>query len=450
MSEQLEVADIQGMIASGYLHLPWSAYLFFQVDPDAADVAARWLGQLAITTAEGKDDVKSLNVAFTYDGLKELGVGKRVLDTFSVPFIDGMASKRRRRLLGDPAMLDWGGPQVKPVDVLLMAFAPKQEVLVAGVAGLTADAKKNGLTRCRELYGQVFGDRREHFGFVDGISQPIIEGLPKASDLSPDARDVVKSGEFVLGYTNEYGYRTDAPALGRYGNLGKNGSYLVFRETSQDVAGFWKALDTKANGDPVLRDTLAAKMIGRWKSGAPLVKAPEADDPAFVPRASPDRSNDFGFEEDPQGFRCPLGAHIRRANPRDGSLHTQASKLPAFSVRHRLLRRGRSYGTKYNPKVPDNTERGLHFIALCGDLERQFEFVQQTWINNAAFNDLDEVDPLVGGQPAEEARATFTIQANPVRRRLPDMQSFVKLIGGAYFFLPSIAAIRWLGDPNRQ
>jgi deferrochelatase/peroxidase EfeB len=117
-------------------------------------------------------------------------------------------------------------------------------------------------------------------------------------------------------------------------------------------------------------------------------------------------------------------------------------------ARHRLLRRGRSYGPRIaEPLVDDKAERGLHFICLCADIERQFEFVQQTWINNPVFGQLvGEVDPLVGSQTAGDA--VFTIQREPVRRRLRDVKCFVTLRGGAYFFLPSIKALRWLGKPN--
>lgn len=457
MTKQLNVTNIQGIVASGYMHLPWSAYLIFDIDPATARDAAQWVETISgkITTAQSRDEKQSLNIAFTHSGLQHLGIDRTVLNSFSLPFVDGMSSERRAWLLDDPRPLEWGN-QGEPVDVLLMAFAPTEAGLEATAAGLKRDAAAGRLSLRKDLRGHVHEDRREHFGFFDGIAQPIIEGLPNRLDTPRGHRDLVKSGEFVLGYKNEYGNQSDAPQLGPDGELGKDGTYLVFRQTSQDVRGFWNAVATAARRYSLEEEKLAAKMIGRWKNGAPLVRAPESDNAKFAahrdtPDGTEDPSNNFGFKEDPEGLRCPLGAHIRRANPRNGSLHTEETSLPAPSVRHRLLRRGRSYGPKHDFRVRSSgaIERGLYFIALCADLERQFEFVQQTWINNPAFNELDEVDPLVGAQPSNPAKKTFTIQAGPTRQRVHDMRSFVHLNGGAYFFVPSIDALKWLGNPDR-
>jgi Dyp-type peroxidase family len=256
--------------------------------------------------------------------------------------------------------------------------------------------------------------------------------------------NVVSDGEFVLGYRNEYGFDSDTPDLGPDKQLGKNGTYLVFRHTTQDVAGFWNFVDDAAKKVRTDSELLAAKIVGRWKSGTPLVLAPNEDpDPNADPEKMP--TDAFGYAGDPKGLACPFGAHIRRSNPRDGMLTSgTAAESVQRVARHRLLRRGRSYGPRIaDPLVDDKAERGLHFICLCADIERQFEFVQQTWLNNPVFGQLvGEVDPLVGAQTAGDA--VFTIQAEPVRKRVRNMTCFVTLRGGAYFFLPSLKALRWL------
>ncbi len=193
---------------------------------------------------------------------------------------------------------------------------------------------------------------------------------------------------------------------------------------------------------------IAAKIVGRWKSGAPLAKYPH-DDP-HKDTAVISTENDFDYDaQDKRGFGCPIGAHIRRANPRD-SLGPDTETALESAKRHRLVRRGRSYGHHIENRFEDDGEkRGLNFICLNGDIERQFEFVQQTWINNQTFAGLcDEVDPLVGKK--DESNNSFTVQNDPVRRRIHNLQDFVKIKGGAYFFMPGIEALRYLARLNSQ
>jgi Dyp-type peroxidase family len=286
----------------------------------------------------------------------------------------------------------------------------------------------------------------------------------------------VPAGEFVLGYPNAYGQLTSRPLLpadddprrllprdpagSGAADLGRNGCYLVMRQLEQDVDGFWRYVGQAArrpdgSDDPGARTALAAKMVGRWPSGAPLVKAPDRDDP----RLGDD--NDFGYyRADPLGLACPLGAHVRRMNPRD-SLDPQPGTEASLAVNdgHRLLRRGRGYGPgdgtraatgngspAERPVRADEAPRrgtGLHFICLVASLIRQFEFVQHTWLNNPTFHGLyDDTDPLIGSR--HPRGATFTVAARPVRRRYRDLPQFVRTRGGAYFFLPGISALRYL------
>ena len=453
-TEKLERDDIQGIVLSGYVHLHKTAYVLLSIDASRAADARTWLGALAdqVTTARKKQEGDSLNVALTYTGLQKLGLDQSTLASFPIAFSEGMASKRRAYILSDNDFDDsakwwWGGP-THPVDVLVMVFAVTQERLSALVATLHDDAAAHGVTEAAPaLQAQLYDDRNEHFGFSDGIAQPVLASQRKSKDGVSEG-NVVSDGEFVLGYRNEYGFDSDTPDLGPDKTLGKNGTYLVFRHNTQDVAGFWTFVNDKAGKVPAKREALAARMVGRWKSGVPLVLAPGEADPDPNPDPNQMPTDTFGYGDDPKGLKCPFGAHVRRSNPRDGLL---TSTSPAESVqrvaRHRLLRRGRSFGPRLtDPMVDDgkSEQRGLHFICLCSDIERQFEFVQQTWINNPVFGQLvGEVDPLVGAQTAGDA--VFTVQAEPVRRRVRDMKCFVTLRGGAYFFLPSIKALRWLG-----
>jgi len=187
---------------------------------------------------------------------------------------------------------------------------------------------------------------------------------------------------------------------------------------------------------------LAAKLIGRWPSGAPLVKYPDADPNAGTGRLN--HENDFGYSQlDSAGLACPIGAHIRRANPRDSLGPTPKAALVSAN-RHRLLRRGRSYGERLaDPLVDDGKKRGLYFICFNGDLERQFEFVQQTWLGSPVFGGLyGETDSIIGTQPL--GGGTMTIPREPVRQRVHGLSRFVTVRGGAYFFLPGVRALKYL------
>jgi Dyp-type peroxidase family len=260
----------------------------------------------------------------------------------------------------------------------------------------------------------------------------------------------VKAGEFILGYPNEYGQLTDRPLLpersdpsgvlsrhdGR-ADLGRNGSYLVLRTLRQDIeafVAFTEAATRRDSGqaDPAARARLAAKMVGRWPSGAPLVLAPTEDDPGLGD------ANEFGYHvPDPRGLACPVGSHVRRTNPRD-SLDPRPGTDASLAInrRHRLLRRGRSYGEA-------GEERGVQFICLGANLARQYEFVQHTWVNNPAFNGLEgESDPLVGAR--HDKNSYFTVPDRPVRRRYAELPQFVHVRGGAYFFLPGLRALRFI------
>jgi len=451
MAVRLDLGDIQGLFARGYREHRYAQFTVFSIgEAPAGRGLLEWLLPHIATAAPFSGDV-ALQVAFTASGLRQLGLPDHVVTGFAAEFRQGMTNPNRSRFLGDTEESDprgwaWGGPDGPPADGLLMLYATGPALLERWQAELRRQLGKAGVTGTTELPARELGDT-EPFGFHDGISQPIIAGLPKAAR----AMRTVPAGEFILGYPNARGQLTGRPLMPASEDprrlllpdptgsgavdFGRNGTYLVFRQLEQDVEGFWQFMDAATrrpdgSQDSSDRAALAAKMVGRWPSGAPLVKAPDHDTPALAD------DNDFAYRDDARGLACPIGAHIRRANPRDSLAPGPAASLDA-SDRHRLLRRARSYGPAGGT--------GLYFICLAGDLARQFEFVQHTWLNSATFNGLyDDADPLTGSR--HPVGATFTVPARPVRRRYRGLPLFVRTRGGAYFFLPGVSAVRYLAQ----
>jgi Dyp-type peroxidase family len=470
----LELADIQGLFARGYGNLRAASFVLLGIEDEGG--ARRWLGDIArgVTTAEARPESDALNVAFTPSGLAQLGLPAQAIDMFSNEFVTGMTTPHRSRILGDlgenaPERWAWGGPSDAGIALVLLLYAADDGALRRledeHISRLTA----SGLVLRHRLATSDLDDF-EPFGFRDGISQPFVEGLSKTG---PRER-TVRAGEFVLGYPNEYGLYTDRPLLdalqdpakslprdaegsGR-ADFGRNGSYLVVRQLRQDVPGFWHYVDAATRGrdgssDPQARVRLAAKMVGRWPSGAPLALAPDADDPSLAD------ANDFAYHDiDPRGARCPVGSHIRRSHPRD-SLDPRPGSSDSWKInrRHRILRRGREYGTSLTIEEAvaggDTSERGLNFMCLNANIQRQFEFINHTWLNNPKFDRLyDDSDPVTA--PSAPFGGSFTIPTDGVRERVANVPRFVSVKGGAYFFLPGIAALRYLagiaGEPGNS
>jgi len=366
----------------------------------------------------------------------------------------------RARLLGDtttsaPGTWSFGADpeEIHAVVILHAKSDPARERLIE--THLT-ELSAHGGTRVA-LERTAPWRQGEPFGFADGLSQPFIEGQP-ALEGEPGkpkpGQTSVPTGEILLGHENAYGELPASPRLGDV-DLGANGSYLVWRKLEQDVAGFWSYFAAQGRAlagqgglpaDPGLcREWLAARAMGRWVGGASTVTSPDVDDPTWG-ATRPDRVNAFGYlEHDADGRRCPIGSHVRRANPRDARGGSVASSELVVR-RHRILRRGRAYG------VADARDRallgeptgdcGLYFVCLQSSIARGFEFIQQTWLANPGFHGVhDEVDPIVGGC---EAAGRFTIPLDPVRLRLADLPRFVTTRGGGYFFLPGKHALRAL------
>lgn len=450
---QLEVKDLQGFLLSSYSKkLPCATYLLLKIT-DSAN-SRKWLNDLTdkITTAEERREDYSLNIAFTSTGLKKLGLSADELSTFSRPFQEGMTAEHRSHILSDkedsaPQNWNWGNHD-NPVDVLVLVFAFDENMLTEQLRLRDEEIKTfGGLEKIMALSAGRQPDAKEHFGFLDGVGQPVIEGTGRESkQLSRTGHaTIIKAGEFILGYENEMNVLVPIPGVSQMSNFGANGTYLVFRQMQQHVAAFWKCLDeltrdADGKSDPLAREKLGAKIVGRWKSGAPITKYRDSD-PADKSEVNED--NDFDYhQDDAKGFGCPIGAHIRRSNPRD-SLSADPKIALQSAKRHRIIRRGRSYGDRTEtPFEDDGKERGLHFICLNSNIERQFEFIQQTWINNKTFAKLyDEVDPLIGRRRGNDL---FTVQGEPIRTRVHNLDKFVTVKGGAYFFMPGISALRYL------
>jgi Dyp-type peroxidase family len=491
---QVELDDIQGLVRFGYKHHTEASFLLLRVTEREA--ARAWLATAPVNSAATIElpPPTVLQVAISSEGLRALGVPDRIVDAFSPEFIAGMSSdaSHARRLgdvgANDPARWQWGAsPRTPHVLVLLYALP-----------GRLGEWQRSVQAQCaggfEVLACQASSDMQglEPFGFVDGISQPELDwGRQRAAS---DAEQLTYSnlsclGEYLLGYPNEYGSYTERPLIDPrhdgqtmlpraedapdLADLGRNGSYLVMRQLLQDVRGFWQFLNRQAGGNSDQREALAATMVGRTRQGQPLVALTQEAANVTVPANAVPDLNAFTYHSDPQGLRCPLGAHVRRSNPRNGDLpdggpgliswlkRTLGFDAPALqqdlvaSTRfHRLLRRGREYGATVTPEqalveASGNADPGLHFICLGANIARQFEFVQGAWIMATQFNGLpNERDPLLGTRlPMPDGTNTngFSMpQAGAPDQRLNALPQFVTVLGGAYFFLPGIRALRYL------
>ncbi|MBI4523073.1 MAG: peroxidase [Deltaproteobacteria bacterium] len=492
----IDYSDVQGLVRFGYPRMIEACFFLLRVESPAA--ARSWLKDVSITTAEklAEPPKTALHVAFTCQGLRALGVPEDMIKGFSPEFISGMAGEESRsRRLGDvkansPARWQWGGPGNEPhVLVMLYAEPGRLEGWKQTVKGPFWDAAFQVL-HCLPISNL---DGVEPFGFVDGISQPEIDwNRERQLDGSDELEygNLVALGEFLLGYPNEYGKYTDRPVVDPKDDpenklrpaedqndkrdVGLNGTYLVLRQLRQDVPGFWQFLDKQANSDPEERRRLAEAMVGRTMDGKPLVATTSRP----IAGTGPDdiELNGFTYESDSAGIRCPFGAHIRRANPRNADLplgvtgfFSRLIRILGFgrkSIRddmiastrfHRILRRGREYGPGLSPedalraRETEGEERGLHFVCLNANIGRQFEFVQNAWMMGTKFDGLtEESDPLLGNRepvPGCVSADTFSIpQQNGLRRCIGGVPQFVTVRGGAYFFLPGIRALRYLAS----
>ncbi|HEY1654943.1 MAG TPA: Dyp-type peroxidase [Candidatus Tumulicola sp.] len=435
----LELHDIQ----SGVLRprpTPFHAtYAIVRIDDrDAGRELMRRLSDVVSSAARPEEPSGDtwVSASLTFAGLKALGVPQASLDSFPPQFQQGMAA--RAHLLGDVGESDpahWEKPLgSQDLHVVITAISKDMPHLEAALARARAAYEQfSGITAIWRQDCHVLPDEAEPFGFKDGISHPAIEGTGIPG--SNPSEVPLKAGEFVLGYPDEMSATPNVAPLPEA--LGRNGSYAVFRKLYQRVADFRRYLRETASS-PDEEELLAAKMMGRWRSGTPLALSSTTDDPAIGGDAK--RRNDFGFKsDDPIGYKTPLGSHIRRMNPRDG----QVAGVPRI---HRMIRRGTAYGPPLPPGVleDDGVDRGLMFAFVGAHLGRQFEFIQSEWMNHSSFfGGTTERDPISG---AGDGTGDFSIPRRPIRRQLTGLPRFVVTRGGEYCFLPSLSALRWLSE----
>jgi Dyp-type peroxidase family len=542
MSVTLDYADIQGNILSAYGKQGFPKGRFITLHIDDAALGRKFINTLLpeITTAlrwpskrspvrlgkvEATRPQVAVNVAFSWYGLVALRVPTRTLRGMPDEFIDGM--RARAPMLGDDftgpgwekkwdqvwtaaplggartvdrntvhmlitlnARADHNGAPVKELDIKTRQIEelcrtnggvrilpghnlPEQQG--ATYQDLTAIMVK------RETDGKVVTSPKEHFGYTDGLGDPVFDG--QYPDRSEAARAVgngafdgagvwrpIATGEFLLGYPDE---AQEIAGAAMPLAFSRNGTFMAYRKLHQNVDMFSKFMIATAErfgkvfgiSNPTdAVETLKAKIAGRWSDGVPLALAPDVESwkefngkypdvwPDLDPKGYLKRGAaviDFKYKDDPEGYRCPLTSHLRRINTRDGLAPTR-TEGSVLNNRRRILRRGLPYGDTSNP---GSTDRGIVMLVVCANLFRQYEFVQQQWLNYGLDADSgNDTCPLVGNHATgtgKEPKAKFVIASDPKTGRPPfvveGIPQFVETRGGEYFFVPSMTALRMMG-----
>ncbi|MBV9174566.1 MAG: peroxidase [Chloroflexi bacterium] len=431
----------------------YGRHMFFKFSDGGR--ARSWLRNMAarVNARQAERRIRfTVNIGFTYEGLKVIGLSQASLASFPEAFRVG--PRARAGLVGDVGPHapdhwegDLGGPDIHAMAWLRTVSDEGREEATRVVR---EEMEASGGVEVRFVqdtmalaHANGIGSEGEHFGFADPISQPPIEGADIPWYPGDGALDEhgnwrpLKPGEFLLGYEDEAG--PEGAQVPDPPELRLNGTYLVFRKLYQDVAAFRRYLAAAAKSlygldDHYHQELVAAKMMGRWRSGCPVDLSPDKDDLTIA--ADPERRNDFTYADDPEGVRCPLGAHLRRSNPRATVL-----KRATAVRRHRLIRRGVEYGPHLEDGSleDDGVDRGLVNMFINADIERQFEFVQKEWMHGGEFIGLDphEQDPIngVGGEGSQ--------MLVPGARRpiLFDLPTFVRVKGSEYLFVPGLKAL---------
>jgi Dyp-type peroxidase family len=383
----------------------------------------------------GEVDSRWVTLGFTWKGLRALGVNEDSLATFPEEFRQGMAS--RAEILGTTGANHpdhWtGGLASADLHAIVVLFARD-----VAERGRCRKEHEQYLSQCAgvEVLSSLdleaippFDYAHEHFGYRDRLSQPVIEET--GEEPTPGSGPPIKAGEFFLGYPDE---ESTPPVLPQPEVLSRNGSYVAYLRMQEHVGAFRDFL--REHGDtPEQQELVAAKLMGRWRSGAPIVLSPDKDDPTLG--ADLQRNNNFNYASmDPYGYGCPLGSHIRRMNPRDTAVNMS---------RRKMIRRGGTYGPPLPEGAPeDGIERGIAAFIGCASLVRQFEFAMNVWANDPTFHELgNERDPIFGTQ---DGTFDMTIPKRPIRKKITGLPAFTTIRGGAYFFLPGIKGLRYLSS----
>lgn len=433
----LEIDDIQHFLLT---RTPALAARYEFLSFRRPDAGRAWLAGLIDKVGTGRSvgsaspDSRWVTLAFTWNGLRVLGLDEASLATFPAEFKQGMAA--RAEILGTTGANHpehWLGglasPELHAIVILFARDVAERERCKKEHAQYLSQIGGVQILSALDLEAAYPGEPREHFGYRDRVSHPIIEGT--GEEPPPGAGPPIKAGEFFLGYVDETGV---LPMMPQPEGLSRNGSYLAYLRMEEHVGAFREFL--RQHGPTAEEQELvAAKMMGRWRSGAPLVLAPQNDDPALG--VDLQRTDNFNYATmDPYGYRCPVGSHIRRMNPRDTVENIRIRKM---------IRRGGTYGPRLPEGSPDDgVERGIAAFIGCASLVRQFEFAMNVWVNDPNFKELgNERDPLVGTQ---DGTFDMTIPKRPVRKKIKGLPAFTTIRGGAYFFLPGIRALRLLAS----
>ena len=435
----LDLDDIQHFLLTRTPALA-ARYEFLTFRQPAAGRA--WLAGMIDKVGTGKSvgsaspDSRWVTVAFTWNGLRALGIDEASLMTFPEEFRQGMAA--RAEILGatgknhpDHWLGELANPALHTIVVLFARDIAERERCKQEHNRYLSQIGGVDVLSTLDLEAIPPYDRgaHEHFGYRDRLSQPVIEGA--GDEPTPGSGSPIKAGEFFLGYVDESG---EQPASPQPEILSRNGSYLAYLRMEEHVGAFRDFLRQHGKTREE-QELIAAKLMGRWRSGAPLVLAPQKDDPALG--ADLQRTNNFDYGTmDPYGYGCPVGSHIRRMNPRDTSDNMQ---------RHKMIRRGGTYGPPLPEDAPeDGVERGIAAFIGCASLVRQFEFAMNVWVNDPQFKGLgNERDPFIGTQ---DGTFDMTIPKRPIRKKIKGLPAFTTIRGGAYFFLPGIKALRFLAE----
>jgi Dyp-type peroxidase family len=465
-----ELQDIQGNVLRGYGY-PHAGHRAVRVLDGAS--GRRLIRDMlpGVTPAlpwAGAKPPSTLNVALSYAGLCALELDGEHLRSFPAEFRQGMQRRAERQLLdtGSSHPATWeDGLRADDIHVLVSVHARTPSDLDERLDVVREQLGRNpdGLEAQPVQYTHALlidGARREHFGYADGMGQPAIEGVAgggysgqgvptervwKLARLGPVALPYparagwrpVKAGEFVLGYHDEDDVLPAAPAA----PLGRNGTFMVYRKLEQDVPAFRALVASLAarnySGD---RELTKAKIVGRWPDGTPLALSPDRADGELA--GDPDHVNDFRFDDDPRGHGCPLGAHIRRANPR-ASLVGKGER----TRRHRILRRGMPYGPWLDDDERDEGgPRGMLFICFQASIARQFEVVNRWCSQGASIGLGQDRDYLIAA--ADGDQVGMTIQGDPPVFLEPH-EPLVTTRGGEYLFLPGVTALAAIAGERR-
>jgi Dyp-type peroxidase family len=449
---ELALQDIQGLVMRSYSMPALRVFVLKAGEPQRA---RRFLAALAgndssllqLTTAQPwttKPD-HCVNIGFTFEGLAALQLPAESLATFPEEFAQGAVARAERvGDTGDSAPSRWKHALAGPdVHALLFLFADTEAALERVSASLREQlARGPAFAEVSTQDGRALPGNVAHFGYRDGFGQPTIEGAP--SPPVPDVLPKAPSGEFLLGYPSQFAdftYPVPKPAE----QLGKNGTFVAYRVLAQDCHAFEQflgAASRQTGHDPEL---IAAKLCGRWRNGVPLALSPDTSSVTLPP----EQFNSFdyaptdtlpGAYDDRRGYRCPIGAHIRRMNPRHSNV------AGASGLKRRIVRRGLPYGPPYDPANPDDgIERGLLGVFIGVSLKDQFEFLMSDWANKGTFAPglRDTRDPILGDNSSPGATFLVPVEGQPTLT-LHGMSRFVTCRGGAYCFLPSLTAVRYL------